>query len=566
MQEHISVYTSDFIYNAGIIGLIRLLETAGTKENADYETDNNELMVSKNFLINTDLAQAYINAHIAKFAQGSAYTRLLEDDIEKINMFTDKYAKEETKELKKKLDDSYTKLLGPSGLTRASYITACDILKSKNIGIDLKSECKNIKDIKDYQEKYQELLKLKVKLQNDICKETFLMKDIMYSRINSIWSGRAFLNKANAKKNVKEIYYKDFVEPVIKYLKKIPQEKKSSKHCIVCDAVLSKPIDISFLNDSADDMSRKKSAFWDYKPDAHLCPICAFIYSLAPLGFTAMQRDMVFVNNNTNIKTLLEISNSVEAITQLKVNDEDNKNIWYRIWNNIVQQILKEKFTAQNNIQVIVREKDKERYDFNVISKDVLAVLQNSMKYIKNIGAISIQLYPPDYFNVQDAVLRNILKRNNQYGLINRILRYSLQENKQVGFLYNVLMIQQKIIGGNNVKSVKVNMYIIRILYYEGQKLRGFLMTDRGGSAETDNKLRGFVFQLLNALQVGDDNRFWQLILKTYAGYGLAVPREFINGFANDDAFQQLGYAYILGLKSNPRDIENMKEQIEGDK
>ena len=116
------------------------------------------------------------------------------------------------------------------------------------------------------------------------------------------------------------------------------------------------------------------------------------------------------------------------------------------------------------------------------------------------------------------------------------------------------------------MKSVKVNMYIIRILYYEGQKLRGFLMTDRGGSAETDNKLRGFVFQLLNALQVGDDNRFWQLILKTYAGYGLAVPREFINGFANDDAFQQLGYAYILGLKSNPRDIENMKEQIEGDK
>ncbi|TCS77239.1 type I-B CRISPR-associated protein Cas8b1/Cst1 [Pectinatus cerevisiiphilus] len=564
MEDFISLYTSDFIYNAGLVGFVRLLENTGAQKGEDYEIINNELRVSKKFLLSIDLAQAYIDTHIAVFAPNSAYTRLLNDEVDNIQKLTKIYIENENKDNKKKLDDRYNFLLGNSGLARASYITACAILQAKNINIDLKTECKKIKEIKDYEEKYKELLQLKEKLQDDFCKETFLMKDIMYSRINAIWSGKSFLNRANAKKDIKGIYYKDFVEGMGKYLKEPPKEKKSSRHCIVCDAVLAKPIDISFLNDSADDMARKKSAFWDYKPDAHLCPICAFVYSLAPLGFVPLERDMIFVNHNTDIDNLVSVNKNIIAAVNLRKDEQEN--VWYKIWNAVVQEILNQKVVLCDNIQVVVREKDQEKYNFNVIAKDILILLQECMKDIEKIGKKSIQLHPPEYFNVQDAVLRNIFNRNNQYNLLNSIIHYSLQENKQVGYLYNVLMIQQKMTGGDNMERAKANMFYVRKLYKEGQQLRGFFVSDRGGSADVDNKLRGLTFQLLNALQINDDNHFWQIILKTYAGYGRPVPSEFLEGFANSDVFQQLGYAYILGLKSNSKEMEKENSKIEGKK
>jgi len=88
----------------------------------------------------------------------------------------------------------------------------------------------------------------------------------------------------------------------------------------------------------------------------------------------------------------------------------------------------------------------------------------------------------------------------------------------------------------------------------------------------TDNKLRGFVYQLLNALKVGDCGGFLNVATRMYIGMGEPVPNLFIKMINDEEAFKSLGYAYILGLKgtaeeymagkkkTNGSDDENIKE------
>ena len=52
------------------------------------------------------------------------------------------------------------------------------------------------------------------------------------------------------------------------------------------------------MNEVGDDFTRKRSAFWDCKVDAFLCPGCTFVYALSPLGFRLFVNKFVFMNIN----------------------------------------------------------------------------------------------------------------------------------------------------------------------------------------------------------------------------------------------------------------------------
>lgn len=65
-------------------------------------------------------------------------------------------------------------------------------------------------------------------------------------------------------------------------------------------------VSIAFMKDMADDLSRKKSAFWNCKVDAFLCPVCAFVYALCPLGFNLLGNRFVFLNTNVSIDGLIQ--------------------------------------------------------------------------------------------------------------------------------------------------------------------------------------------------------------------------------------------------------------------
>lgn len=546
----VKIEQNDFLYNAGIIGLLYLLkDVVEAKEGSDYEIEADAVTVNKEILCRTSLSDDYVNAFIQKFGDDSPFSLMMKR-VEKLQGMTRKYLQSNAKDDKKAVDEEYKYLLNNTGFLRASYLSGEQILKSKGHALDLKTRCKQIKSVKDYTEKYDELLKLAQELKQDECRKVFLFKDIIYSRVNSIWSNKAFLNRANAKKDMVKIYDDEFTAPMQEYLTKGIKEKKSSKHCILCDSILpSSTANISFLNDSVDDMSRKKSSFWDNKPDAFICPICAFIYSLAPLGFTAMGRDMVFVNANMGIKELEMINRGIGAKLDIMEIEDRNKTI-YSLWNRIVLSIIESKEYEESNIQVIVREKDADKYSLNIIAKDVISILKESKNYLKAISSIRVKLRNGSYVNVFNEVLKNILNRNDQYALINKLFRESLDENKYTDYLKFILNIQMICNKGADSNMSDNNFGKAKVMYYAGQEWRSFIKSDRGGNEDTDNKLRSLVFQLLNALQVRDMDRFMQVVFKTYTGSNMPIPGIFLQAFAGDDEFVYLGYAYVLGLKA----------------
>lgn len=554
-EDFVKIEINAFLFNAGIVGFHYLLENMAAIEGKDYKVEENALFISKEFLEKSDLAQAYIDAHIQKFSEDATFTRICKE-IESMASLTEKYAAEESKELKKILDDKYKYLLNNTGLARNSYFSACAILEEQGYKIDLNSLCKNIKEIKEYQEKYAYLCKLKEMLLEEKVKETFLMKDIIYARINSIWSNRAFLNTSNSKKNMHDVYEKNFIVPLKDHLKDCkPVKNKKAKSCIECGVLLPKTIDISFLNDSVDDMSRKKSPFWDCKPDAYICPLCAFVYSLAPLGFQTLGRNLIFVNSNTSVKLLISTNKGIESKYKIKNSNKENEK-YQLILNNILQEIIEEKTVEQNNIQVIVRDKATERYKFNVIAKDILGVLNNCQKKLEKIKEISVEISPKVWISIYQEVLKNIFDRSNQYGLINIILKNSLKENTQTIYLKNVVDIQIEMSGGTKMEKANADN-----AFYRGRDLRRLICGEKTKAQDADNKLRGFVYQLLNALQVNDREQFWNLVFRMYSSISAPVPKVFLETFSSEDELQYLGYAFILGLKNEKYNSEDKVEE-----
>ena len=109
------------------------------------------------------------------------------------------------------------------------------------------------------------------------------MKSVVYNYINRFWDGKCFLLRANAKKDMRELFDQDFVKPFKEYI--AASHDKDKDMCIDCARPMGnkEKVSIAFMKDMADDLARKKSAFWNCKVDAFLCPACAFVYALSPL-------------------------------------------------------------------------------------------------------------------------------------------------------------------------------------------------------------------------------------------------------------------------------------------
>ena len=170
-------------------------------------------------------------------------------------------------------------------------------------------QVQKLKDTMDVQEVKRKLEELLHFLKQPICEETFVMKSALYNYINRFWDGKCFLLRANAAKNMREVFETDFAVPLREYIKKSHDKEKDI--CIDCGNLISgkEKVSIAFMKDMADDLSRKRSAFWNCKVDAFLCPICAYIYALAPLGFLIIGRRYVFVNVGSDIDNLLAANN-----------------------------------------------------------------------------------------------------------------------------------------------------------------------------------------------------------------------------------------------------------------
>ena len=160
------------------------------------------------------------------------------------------------------------------------------------------------------------------------------------------------------------------------------------------------------------------------------------------------------------------------------------------------------------------------------------------------------QLSFPNFIDgyVHGDVVTNILRYRNQYGILNKILKISIDTNTFIPIASLVYDVQLRVsILQKNTKKIGgavMNRYSVRDSGYE---LRNVLLKAKGTT--DDSCIRGTIYQLMNALAVCNVTHFMDIIMRVYCSTNLQVPSAFIELLKDKDTFQEYGYAFVLGLK-----------------
>ena len=559
-MEEIKLLIGDFLKNAGLVGLKYLLDASDAEEEIDYgiTEDKQGLWLDRQFVVNADWTDMYFKAFVKRYGELTNYQVVLDkigDILEKAGQpeWDKKTCKEDLKFINEKmLSNSY----------QSGFANMKDQIENPDVYELLKSH--KLKENMEKEELCARLRQLTIFLQQPLCKETFSMKSIIYNYINRFWDGKSFLLRANASKNMKSVFDVDFSEPFRKYA--TADHKKAKDMCIDCDGKIDakEKVSIAFMKDQADDLTRKRSALWNCKVNAYLCPACAFVYSLAPLGFTLAGRTFVFVNMNQNIDLLLQANSSDgKMAVDLKRKEKDRYSSWIA---GTINLLLQEKDRELGNIQVIARGMgESDRYTFDVISKDILKLLND--KSIRNdleqLGRYPYVKTGREYWNVHETVILNLLRYHNQYEVIGKLLKMALEGEGflfKASFVYDVQLrssLERKKDKAMNTGGEVMNRYAVRERGYE---LRNALLGAKGTS--DDACIRGTIYQLLNALSVGNVEHFMEVIMRVYCSTRLQVPDAFIEFLKDRDTFTEYGYAFLLGLQGSH--YEKKEEKVNG--
>lgn len=553
MLDKIFVSVGDFLKNAGIVGLKYLLDESEAEEDIDYgiTDDLQAIWLDRGFVANADWTDMYFRAFVKCYGSDTAYRAVLD----KIDIILEKSEQEDWKQSDCKDDLKFIndKLLSNS--YKSGFETIKDKIDNPQVYELLKSS--KLKESMEKEELCKRLKELKSFLEQPLCEETFSMKSIIYNIINRFWDGKSFLLRANAAKDMRTIFDADFSEPLRKYT--IADHTKSKDMCIDCSDLMDskEKVSIAFMKEQADDLARKRSSFWNCKVDAYLCPVCAFVYALVPLGFQSFGDKFLFINTNFNIKELLH-SNKKSG----KEQKEDEK---YASWiARTLDILIKEKTRELGNVQVIARGKNEsERYTFDVISKDVLNILNDEIIQ-KKMGKLSEHPYVKtgnEYLNVHETTIMNILRYHNQYMLLNRLLKLAIENNPVVyiaSLVYDIQFRTSLMQSGKVLKKTGGGKMDINYVRKDGYDLRKALLSAKGTS--DDACIRGTVYQLVNALAVCDVAHFMDILMRVYCSTKLCVPSAFIKLLDDKETFQKYGYAFLIGLQGGYYEKEKTNE------
>lgn len=549
-EEYLEINLDTFLFNAGVIGFIEVLEEAkaskgeSLEDRKDFYYEGQTLYVNKQFLLNLDFSKYYLKTVYNKFYKNTTLYQILNTN------------KKDSESIKK-----YN-----SFLKRKTLITIADTLKDNKI----KELLSNYQDNKDNKEINFKEIVLYIN-NNEKLKYYLYIANIFYDKFSLIFYNMYFLKYSSRQKTHKIEENIDLYKSINnnfnltkKYIIEYGKNNLQKNKCIICESKIKKELNMNFLFEIGVDPNKKQSAYWNLQSDMFICHICYMIYSCTPLGFIDMSNLMLFVNQNDSIETLINMNEKIDFI-----NNEDNKT--YTVYNEIIRRILAEKTKELKSIQVIVR--DKNHYLFNTIGKDSLQIIESRKKELKNISKIKSVKITDDYWiDVYKECLENIFNFRNQWNLIFKLLK--IEDNKFIlNTIFNILKIQiakNTIFLNNKTLKEDNNMQkqfdLAYIAYKSGNEIRAKLIGANSSAnlnseqnKEADNKLRGLVYQLINYVHTSNRDLFLSNITRLYAGMNLSIPSIFLNIFKSDDEFKVIGNAYILGLKGSFYDDDSSK-------
>lgn len=356
---------------------------------------------------------------------------------------------------------------------------------------------------------------------------------------------------------MRELFEKEFSEPLRNYWKR--DKKKDKDLCIDCamPAGSKEKVSIAFAKDRSDDLSRKKSAFWNCKVDAFLCPSCAFVYALAPLGFRLFANKFLFINIGHDVENLLAANEKARKSSVDAQREEDEK---YSAWfAKVMNVVLKEKTKSLENIHVILRGvQADDHYLLRIIPEKTVKVLENERAYdaLQKLGKHPYTKVGNEIQNIHEMAIMNLLFDRSQYSLLQKLLRTALENEGGFGasLIYEI-QLQSELVYKEKKERSQIMMSCTVMKMCGADLRRAVLKAKKTDSSEC---LRGTIYQLLNALSVRNRNKYMDIVLRLYSSYSagngkdgkdLLMPTGFVAMLEDDEKFSQYGYAFLLGLQ-----------------
>lgn len=545
MGETIKLEMSDWLYNAGLVGLKNILAHSDSQYKTGYQHLEFDISSLENF------EEKYLKYFIDTYESIISWKKIVayEDIINhhENNNF-DSFDENDLDKLNKYIKDIIKKYLLSN-----SYKAAYKLIKSD---IDIEQFAKELKIFKlkkkeriedkidEVREVYTKLMTIIDYLKDDVSKKYVAGKNIVYTIIRNAWDGVCFLNPQTKEKDMYVDYKNYFVEPVKDY---INNESKNKKYnCFVCDRKMSNmDNNLSFLNNIGFDVSRKSSHIWDFNNDVAICPICKLVYSCVPAGFAYIQGKGIYVNDNQSMERAIKINNKIK--NEILMNNEGRVSTYKALINSFKGQTNDKIKYELADIQVVryKKENDNDKYSFNILSKKMLKVIRDSKEDLDsliNAGFNEVKTY----FYVYELAVSRILNNQNLFTLIHKLNIHKLSSPKDCRFSTRQV-----------ISLLNINYRILEVMgYMENSRqdiikkanTSGYYLREQYKSKGSKDKLSGIAYRLLNALKTSNQDMFMDTLLNCYLYVHKTVPQIFVEALKDDETFKTIGYAFVTGL------------------
>ncbi len=527
--------TNDAIYNAGILGLVRIFDKYGIT----YESAGGGLSVDDTAFEN--FTEHYLNALIDMLGGDMPFKRLEESYVE-------------LKNFRAPIDEAMSKKLGDikkalvHKMDGNSYKAGYEIIKKRGESFDFAAAAIKIKKSGSDEELLHEMLIVLDKMKE--YRDVFLLKDIAYSQIQYFWSSVAFLNKQENVSDFCDAYNKTFYAPFTEYLAALNEsrKRKTSTSCCQCYAEITgnESSSISWVNNQSVDIARKTNVFWNFKSDLVVCPLCAIVYSCVPLGFKTKGSESYFINQNASVEKMKKMNNDPF--------EDNEKSGYYKIIRHFLSEENGE--TAENeinNIQVLKRSGNV--FYRNILSKDKLNAIRKSSRELKKLVDADIQ-YLDNWHNLFDEVIGRIFAYENLWNLMYTVFTDGIKNNRgyNLGFISTLHKIQNNVYGKGDAK---MSEQIIQSAFTSGKRLRVRMI----GADRNENKVTALSFRLLNALKCKNDKMYLEALMRQYLSEGTTMPNDLCEMLSSEENFLNYGYSFLSGLNAYTYGDKNKEEQ-----
>lgn len=408
----------------------------------------------------------------------------------------------------------------------------------------------------------------------------FYARLLAYKVIALGYSNVSFLNRQNTAADFIQEYQDYFVKPVQEFLKDIKGRKEYQ--CAACGRLIGKeklPYK-TFLTGIGYDYDKKRSNAWNMQNDLYICPVCQWLYSLLPLGFTynisRKDRQGIFLNENYSLSDLVKANNEVLRTIEDDTDGQgQNRSAYATMMRSFEKTFEREKSdTTLANVQAVMLINGK--YIFAIVpeiaSKVMKRAFQTTMgkdhaNLITILQTAGVKDYAGnDYFSIYDAVVQHLNRAQKLTDLIQFALSGTVTQNENWHVSRSqimALMSLNQIFIDEQRKEDNFNMDYTKeelsLAYNRGMSLRRALM-QRNNNDKTVSTL---AYKLLQALKGNNLKKFLDLLFNVYLYTNRVIPRELITSQNDKEKMRELGYGIVAGLTADGDKAKKKTEDAE---